>query len=321
VVSVTSAEPIPEVDPTTSAINASLWPLAKRLLLQGSSKRDVEAHLVSQCGLTRADARALLHDVPEDSALADDPDGDDTSSESGLNLGSLLGVGMIMLGALALLIFRGALPLVLGLVAVTMGAVRLITSFGSWRERPAIDPASLLELDPGIPGTRCGRHPKLASLGVCPRCGTWSCRACAPDPDYPARPCQACARSKPFREERLRQTERATRRAVIALGALLFATSASLFLAHALTSVSLGFLCLVALITVAQGLTRNVWVAVAMLPAATATTAMLCADLSDTGSGALALVLVLLVMTGLAAVLTLASTQRGQQKALLGAVN
>jgi hypothetical protein len=208
---------------------------------------------------------------------------------------------------------------VLGLVLVVMGLIRVVETFGAWSEPARIDASTLQPPPADAPGNRCGQHPTLMSLGSCPRCGTWSCRACAPDAKFPATPCLACSTSKSLRKERLQKTERGLMMSAVTLTGLLVAMGLFLLVQTAPGTLSLTMLATVIILTVLYCATRLVWLAVALLPFFAVTTGALCFGLAAIGWGALALIALPLSMAGLGAVLTLASTQRSYQQALRNA--
>lgn len=279
------------------------------MLARGHSKRDVMRHLVAEAGLSASDATVLLQDVPDERsapALASD-----APSGGGVNMGAVLGLGLVIVGELVLPIDQPVFVL-LGVVLVTVGLSWMFFTFGAWREQPVLDASSLPPLDAAAPGERCGRHPLLASRGACPRCGTWACRACAPAAGFPEQPCLVCERSRPYRLERVMRTARATTISVVVATTFLFAAGLWLFFRPALPMLSVPFLAAVLVSALVQGFSRSVWGALLFVVAAVPASAVLAWAIG----GFLAVGFIPLTTAALGAVVAFASTQRGHQRAL-----
>lgn len=210
---------LPEVTP---------WEFAKQLLALGFSKAHITERLVAEKGLSRADAILLLTGVEEPSATPDeersesDLEGEQATSlatTGGFNLGPPLGIGLAFGG---LILLAGSIPMkVAGLGMFLFGAYRAITSFGAHARPPVVDPSRLVKLPADATAARCPRHPDLASIGTCTRCGSFACRACAPFRNFPgAAVCLPCDSLPATRRSRVEDAQHQSATACFASAAL-----------------------------------------------------------------------------------------------------
>lgn len=307
-----------EASPAQDAASTgeSPWVFARTLINTGYPLERVRDRLVQEKGLSEADARLLLADVPQPSVTPDDSPEAEAAEEvtrTGLNLGPVLGLG-IMLVSLAL---AAALPtpvtLLAALVGLVVGAYRAYFTFGAFHPRVTIEPSRLQNLTAEDQSTRCSRHPEFASLGTCSRCGTFSCRVCAPLEGFPARAlCSACDSLPTVQLERLARARRFTALACLAQLSLFIVTVGVLaaLAAHG------GFLITIMIalcvgLAGAQFRVNRVWPALISLVLGFALLVVSTFGLASANWGAAALLLWPLWFAAGAVLLTMASTQRG----------
>jgi hypothetical protein len=142
------------------------WALLKRLRAEGHPDDAIVARLKA-LGLENDDVKVLMMEAPPPA--------------SGLEMPDAVKAAAILAGG----------PLLGGLLVASMSEATVA------REPPP--PQVALAADD--PSPRCAHHPELASVGTCPRCGSFVCRTCAGS--ELAQGCGRCQTSPTVRKKRL----------------------------------------------------------------------------------------------------------------------
>lgn len=185
----------------------SAWSVLQRMRAEGFSQPQIEAELARQ-GHDRSDIAALFADDPMRVApgrRAPDP----TVSTVDV-IGIVFGLALITVGVIVLISGRIS---VLSFMLIVSGITRIANA--AREQRSALPEASLAQslrpLADEDPRARCQRHPSFASIGTCPRCGTFCCARCVTKQGLrPDHPCLACQRLPTRVEDQLRQLRKRT---------------------------------------------------------------------------------------------------------------
>lgn len=166
------------VEQTTPVVSGDTpWALLQKRLAEGFPPEAIEAELKAR-GHSAEDIRALMIDVPRragTSASGDAPSG-------GVNAPVQLIFGGLLLLAGVMIILSGRIS-ILSIGLIISGVTRLATAFNTERgvsEQRAVARQAMKELAAEDERSRCALHPTLASIGTCPRCGSFACGKCAP---------------------------------------------------------------------------------------------------------------------------------------------
>ena len=300
----------------------SPWVFAKALLNAGYPLERVRDRLVQERGLTTRDAELLLADVEQPSVAAPDDSPDAAAAEevtrTGLNLGPVLGLGIMFVSLMVAVVLPTPVTVLTAILGVVVGAFRVYFTFGAFRPRPTIDPSRLQKLTAEDPTTRCSRHAEFASLGTCSRCGTFSCRVCAPFEGFPAREvCAPCDSLPSMQLERLDRARHFTAFACLAQLSLFVVTVVIIaavrrepsFLLTILLGLCVG-------LAGTQFKVNGVWPALLSLVFGFVLLIFCTGTLATSQWAAVALPVWLLWFPASAVILTMASTQRGQVRAV-----
>jgi hypothetical protein len=147
------------------------WALLKRLRAEGHANGVIVTRLKA-LGLEDEDVRVLMLEAPP--------------AASGLEMPDAVKAAAVLAGG----------PLLGGLLIASMQDATL----------PREAPAPQVELDDTDTSARCALHPKLASVGTCPRCGTFVCRECA-GPQL-VTGCLKCQATPALRDDRVKAAAR-----------------------------------------------------------------------------------------------------------------
>ncbi|MEW5741556.1 MAG: hypothetical protein AB1938_21745 [Myxococcota bacterium] len=164
----------PEAEVRAPAAEGTPWALVQKLRAEGFPREAIVRELVAQ-GHTRADVEALLIDEAPDGA---EPPA--AGEGSGVPVQLLFGLLLLAAGVVVLL---GTGVRALPLVLIGSGIVRVVSALQADRSlvaRRAAARRTMVELAPEDPRARCAVHPQYASIGNCPRCGSFGCARCAP---------------------------------------------------------------------------------------------------------------------------------------------
>lgn len=136
-------------------------------------------------------------------------------------IGIVFGLALITVGVVVLLSGRIS---VLSFMLIVSGITRIANA--AREQRSALPEASLAQslrpLADEDPRARCRRHPTFASIGTCPRCGTFCCARCVSKLGLRAdQPCLTCQRLPEHIEEQLRQLRKRTALRLLVAPALL----------------------------------------------------------------------------------------------------
>jgi len=257
----TPAQTVTPETGTPKGASESAWSVLQRMRAEGFSQSQIEAELARQ-GHDRADIAALFADDPMRVApgrRAPDP----TASTVDV-IGIVFGLALITVGVVVLVSGRvGVFSFMLIISGVTRIANAARAQQGSLPEATLAQ--SLRPLADEDPRARCQRHPSFASIGTCPRCGTFCCARCVTKPGLrPDHPCLACQRLPTRVEDQLRQLRKRTALRLLigpALLALIFTRDLDqssehwLGVANAVAIASAPWLALAAL----QALTSTFW--------------------------------------------------------------
>lgn len=161
----------------TAAAEGTPWALVQKRLAEGFPREAIEAELAA-LGHSKEDIRALLVD---EALRPTSPEG-----AAGPDAGAGVPVNVLFGGLLALagvLLLLGGRISVLSLGLVVSGLGRMATAFRTERgaaqqQREAQRGMQALASDD--PRPRCAHHAQYASVGTCPRCGSFSCAKCTP---------------------------------------------------------------------------------------------------------------------------------------------
>lgn len=196
-----AAEPVTPRVTMPSGTAESAWSVLQRMRAEGFSQPQIEAELASQ-GHDREDIAALFADDPMRVApgrRAPDP------TAATVDVVAIV-FGLLLLSAGLLVLLSGRIS-VLSFMLIVSGITRIANAA---RAQPGVLPEASLAhnlrpLADEDPRARCQRHPSFASIGTCPRCGTFCCARCVTKPGLRAdQPCLACQRLPAFVEDRLR---------------------------------------------------------------------------------------------------------------------
>ncbi|MHB8879654.1 MAG: hypothetical protein ACYC8T_38690 [Myxococcaceae bacterium] len=163
------------------------WALFKRLRAEGHP-RDVIVERLKELGLSADDIRVLTLEVPR-------PGPADIGLPGGAVVAALV-LGGPILGGLAL-------------AAMTPPPA------------PSEPPPPQVALAVSDTSARCPRHPQFASVGVCPRCGSFLCRECAGPGQGQGAACVQCQASPAVRDELVKRAGRYVALASLALVGIL----------------------------------------------------------------------------------------------------
>jgi hypothetical protein len=204
-------EPVlgPSVRPTTevtvSTADGTPWALVQQLKAEGFPREAIVRELMAQ-GHPRADVEALLIDEAPD--VVPDPPGTDGS---GAPAQTLFGLLLLVAGVVAL-VDGGVSLFSAGLIL--LGLVPLATAFQADRRAAApllAAQRTMVPLAPEDVRARCAVHPQYASIGNCPRCGSFACAMCAPARGFEAG--VACMRCQALPEVVAARRKKAARQA------------------------------------------------------------------------------------------------------------
>jgi hypothetical protein len=160
--------------------------IARELELEGVSADDIKALLV-------------------DESVRVEP----AEAGRGLNVQLIFGLLLILAGGVLLLGGRISL-LSIGLLVA--GVARTGSSFASERSTIALKAEALRHmaaLPTDDPRARCAVHPQFASIGSCPRCGSFCCAQCTPTRGFAGgNVCMPCQVLPDVRAERQRKAAR-----------------------------------------------------------------------------------------------------------------
>lgn len=258
----TPAQTVTPETGTPQGASESAWSVLQRMRAEGFSQPQIEAELARQ-GHDRSDIDALFADDPMRVApgrRAPDP----TVSTVDV-IGIVFGLALITVGVVVLLSGRiGVFSFMLIVSGVTRIANAARAQQGSLPEATLAQ--TLRPLADEDPRARCQRHPSFASIGTCPRCGTFCCARCVTKAGLRAdHPCLACQRLPTRVEDQLRQLRKRTALRLLigpALLALIFTRDLDqssqqhwLGVANAVAIASAPWLALAAL----QALTSTFW--------------------------------------------------------------
>lgn len=191
------------------------WELVKKLRSEGFPP-DAIARELERRGVSGDDIKALLVDESVRPVAPSDVGG-------GLPLQLLF--GLLLIAAGALLILGGRISL-LSIGLLVAGVARAGSSFASERGATALRAEAqrqMAALAPDDSRARCAVHHQYASIGSCPRCGSFCCAQCTPTRGFAAgHVCMACQVLPEVRAERQRRASR--------VGALMLLTAPGLLL-------------------------------------------------------------------------------------------
>lgn len=195
--------------PAASGAEGTPWALVKKLRAEGFPP-DAVARELELRGHARDDIKALLADEtvrPAEPAAG--------SVGSGASIQLIFGVLLILSGVL--LILGGRISLLsLGLIAA--GVARAGSSFAGERSTLALQTEArrqMATLPTDDPRPRCALHQAHASIGSCPRCGSFCCAMCTPARGFAAgKVCMACQAIPDVQAQR---QQKASRQAALTL--------------------------------------------------------------------------------------------------------
>lgn len=199
--------------PESPATGETLWELVKKLRSEGFPPEAIARELEGK-GVSAEDIRALLVD---ETVRPVEP------ADVGGGLPLQLIFGLLLIAAGALLILGGRISL-LSIGLVVAGVARAGSSVASERGASALRAEAkrqMATLAADDPRARCAVHHQYASIGSCPRCGSFCCAQCTPARGFAAgNVCMACQLLPDVRAERQRKAAR--------LGALMLLTAPGL---------------------------------------------------------------------------------------------
>lgn len=161
----------------TPAAEGTPWALVQKRLAEGFPREAIEAELAA-LGHSPEDIRALLVDEALRPTSADGATGGDAGA--GVPIQLVFGALLLLAG---LLLLVGGRISVLSIGLVVSGVGRMGTAFRSERtvaQQQRVARSAMQTLAADDPRARCAHHPEHASVGTCPRCGSFSCAKCTP---------------------------------------------------------------------------------------------------------------------------------------------
>jgi hypothetical protein len=161
------------------------WSLLKRLRAEGHPTEAIAARLTA-LGLDAEDVRVLMLEAPP--------------AASGFEVPGAAKAAVVLVGG----------PMLGGLLLASLQESVV----------PREPPPPQVELDPADTSPRCAQHPRLASVGTCPRCGSFVCRDCAGL--QLSTGCLKCQKSPALRAERVKDAARAVAIGGFAIGGLVW---------------------------------------------------------------------------------------------------
>ncbi|MDP1822879.1 MAG: hypothetical protein Q8L48_06545 [Archangium sp.] len=195
--------------PAASGAEGTPWALVKKLRAEGFPP-DAVARELELRGHARDDIEALLADEtvrPAEPAAG--------SAGSGASIQLIFGVLLILAGVL--LILGGRISLLsLGLIAA--GVARAASSFAGERSTLALQTEArrqMATLPVDDPRARCALHREYASIGSCPRCGSFCCARCTPARGFASG--VVCMRCQALPEVQAQRQQQASRQAALTL--------------------------------------------------------------------------------------------------------
>jgi hypothetical protein len=189
--------------------------LAQRLAEQGLPLSTVSERLL-KAGLPSEDVATLMRALRLKSVAApgDAPKGG-AARDHGVNL--LVGIANVGLGASTMLlkeelgagkqVLNGLLQVTSGFMQVGLDDGRVIPSQPKPASSEPVPELAPIEAEDGAP--RCQVHPRVLSVGTCPRCGALACYNCAPKKSFGGTElCAACEQQPTVHDARVRKAAR-----------------------------------------------------------------------------------------------------------------
>jgi hypothetical protein len=190
------------------------WEVVKKLRSEGFPPDAIARELEGK-GVSRDDIKALLVD---ESVRPIEP----ADAGRGLNVQLIFGLLLIIAGGVLLLGGRISL---LSIGLLVSGVARTGSSFATERSTTALKAEALRQmaaLAADDPRARCAVHQQYASIGSCPRCGSFCCAQCTPTRGFAAgNVCMACQVLPDVRADRQRKASRVGARMLLTAPALL----------------------------------------------------------------------------------------------------
>lgn len=205
----------PASAPQLVASGDTPWELVKKLRSEGFPPDAIARELEGK-GVSRDDIKALLVD---ENVRPVEP------ADAGRGLNVQLIFGLLLILASVVLLLGGRISL-LSIGLLISGVARTGSAFGSDRSTTALKAEALRQmaaLAADDPRARCAVHQQYASIGSCPRCGSFCCAQCTPTRGFAAgNVCMACQSLPDVRAERQKTAAR--------LGALMLLTAPAVVL-------------------------------------------------------------------------------------------